>query len=207
MDISEPISSICLCSEPYQVPSLRPLIAQLNIFIHTHKIHAVGVYPRLNRTCDIACTLIIGVYPKVWLINLPPPDHCLKTNTSSRFLTHSRLSLLPHTSDSARCRTYSQTMRIHTLQSTQAHIHPLSAVSVSVSCKSIGGGKLIVSHTQLSSAQRLHDYLHKYMVLSPSGRTPSRSVLISISGRQSYTATAVAPYPPPRMKFARLAFQ
>ena len=70
--MSEPISSTCLCSEPYQVPSLRPLIAQLNIFIHTHKIHTVGVYPRLNRTCDIACTLIIGVYPNVWLINLPP---------------------------------------------------------------------------------------------------------------------------------------
>ena len=136
--MSEPISSTCLCSEPYQVPSLRPLIAQLNIFIHTHKIHTVGVYPRLNRTCDIACTLIIGVYPNVWLINLPPPDHCLKTNTSSRFLTHIQLSL----------------------------------------------------------ARRRYDYLHKDMVLSPSGRTPSRSALISISGLQSYTATAVAPYPP-----------
>lgn len=50
----------------------RLLNAYLILFIHTHEIHTVRIYPRFNSSCHHVGNLVVGVYPKVRLINLPP---------------------------------------------------------------------------------------------------------------------------------------
>ena len=78
-------------------------------FFYTYKIHAVTVNSCFDGSCDVVSHLIVGIYPEVWPVDLPPPEHLFKANASCLLSTHSVLSLSPLPSENGQSLLYWQT--------------------------------------------------------------------------------------------------
>lgn len=143
-------------------------------FWHCYKVHTITVNSRLDCPCNVVHTLVICVYPKIWLADLPPRN--IFSRRTPPVFSLLIMSYLQHS--------HPRKMGSrHHIGKARIFVGRRDCRSASVLCPRdrfeffaypnsfMGGGKF-VTHIQLSWVQRLSGARHRGRVRYRQGQTP-----------------------------------